>query len=65
MVAPLGRQMLFLTLSMFTALSVFGSQLYAQASGRIIGQVLDPTQAAMPQAKVAAEKVATGQKRQV
>ncbi len=65
MVASLRRQMLFTTLPIFTALTLLTSQLYAQASGRITGQVLDTTQAAMPQVKVAAENVANGQKRQV
>jgi len=48
-----------------TLLAGAAGTLFAQTAGRISGQILDQSQASIPGAKVAAENVATGARREV
>ncbi len=55
-----GRKILVATL-----LAYFGGLLFAQTAGRISGQILDPSQASISGARIAAENRATGARRYV
>ncbi len=52
-----------LGVSLFLVLLASGIRLDAQTSGGFTGQILDPSQATIPGARVTAENIATGQKR--